>query len=100
MRITHVLRGDDHISNTPKQIALYQALGAPLPVFGHVPMINGPDAKKLSKRHGATAVGDYQHMAILPAARRNLLALLGWTPRGERETPPPDPTIRRLSLGC
>src|SRR2546430_3909074 len=62
MRITHVLRGDDHISNTPKQIALYRALGAPLPVFGHVPMINGPDGKKLSKRHGATAVGDYQHM--------------------------------------
>src|SRR5690349_18533854 len=68
MQITHVLRGDDHISNTPKQIALYRALGAPLPVFGHVPMINGPDGKKLSKRHGATAVGDYQHMGILPAA--------------------------------
>src|SRR5437660_12611922 len=75
MRITHVLRGDDHISNTPKQIALYHALDAPLPVFGHVPMINGPDGKKLSKRHGATAVGDYQHMGILPAAMRNFLAL-------------------------
>src|SRR5881275_1192306 len=85
MRITHVLRGDDHISNTPKQIALYQALGAPLPVFGHVPMINGPDGKKLSKRHGATAVGDYQHMGILPAAMRNFLALLGWSPGGDRE---------------
>src|SRR6266567_820903 len=80
MQVTHVLRGDDHISNTPKQIALYQALGAPLPVFGHVPMINGPDGKKLSKRHGATAVGDYQHMGILPAAMRNFLALLGWSP--------------------
>ena len=85
MRITHVLRGDDHISNTPKQIALYRALGAQPPVFGHVPMINGPDGKKLSKRHGATAVGDYQHLGILPAAMRNFLALLGWSPGGDRE---------------
>ena len=85
MRITHVLRGDDHISNTPKQIALYHALGAALPVFGHVPMIHGPDGKKLSKRHGATAVGDYQHMGILPAAMRNFLALLGLSPGGDRE---------------
>ena len=85
MQITHVLRGDDHISNTPKQIALYQALGAALPVFGHVPMIHGSDGKKLSKRHGATAVGDYQHMGILPAAMRNFLALLGWSPGGDRE---------------
>jgi glutamyl-tRNA synthetase len=85
MRITHVMRGDDHISNTPKQIALYRALGAELPVFGHVPMIHGPDGKKLSKRHGATAVGDYQHMGILPAAMRNFLALLGWSPGGDRE---------------
>ena len=67
MAITHVLRGDDHISNTPKQIALYRALGTDPPVFGHVPMINGADGKKLSKRHGATAVGDYQHTGILPA---------------------------------
>jgi glutamyl-tRNA synthetase len=85
MKITHVLRGDDHISNTPKQIALYRALGAELPVFGHVPMINGSDGKKLSKRHGATAVGDYQHLGILPAAMRNFLALLGWSPGGDRE---------------
>src|SRR5437867_6625841 len=85
MGITHVLRGDDHISNTPKQIALYRAMGAPLPVFAHVPMINGPDGRKLSKRHGATAVGDYQHMGILPAAMRNFLALLGWSPGGDKE---------------
>src|SRR5437016_5175971 len=85
LRITHVLLGDDHIANTPKQIALYQALGAPLPVFGHVPMIHGPDGKKLSKRHGATAVGDYQHLGILPEAMRNFLALLGWSPGGDRE---------------
>jgi len=84
MQITHVLRGDDHISNTPKQIAVYRALGAPLPVFGHVPMINGPDGKKLSKRHGATAVGDYQD-EFLPEAMRNFLALLGWSPGGDLE---------------
>ncbi len=85
MRITHVVRGDDHISNTPKQIALYAALGAPRPIFGHVPMILGPDGKKLSKRHGATAVGDYQIQGILPAAMRNFLALLGWSPGDDRE---------------
>lgn len=85
MRISHVLRGDDHISNTPKQIALYRALGAPPPVFGHVPMILGPDGKKLSKRHGATAVGDYEQQGILPDAMRNFLALIGWNPGDERE---------------
>jgi glutamyl-tRNA synthetase len=85
MRITHVIRGDDHISNTPKQIALYRALGAPIPVFAHVPMILGADGKKLSKRHGATAVGDYQDRGILPAAMRNFLALLGWSPGEDRE---------------
>jgi glutamyl-tRNA synthetase len=85
MRITHVIRGDDHVSNTPKQIALYRALGAPTPIFGHVPMILGTDGKKLSKRHGATAVGDYQDQGILPAAMRNFLALLGWSPGGDRE---------------
>ncbi len=85
MGITHVIRGDDHISNTPKQAALYRALGALEPVFAHVPMILGNDGKKLSKRHGATAVGDYQDQGILPAAMRNFLALLGWSPGGDRE---------------
>jgi glutamyl-tRNA synthetase len=85
MQITHVMRGDDHISNTPKQLAVYRALGHVTPVFGHVPMIHGPDGKKLSKRHGATAVGDYQHLGILPEAMRNFLALLGWSPGGDRE---------------
>src|SRR5712691_2056867 len=98
MRITHVLRGDDHISNTPKQIALYRALGAALPVFGHVPMINGPEGQKLSKRHGATAVGDYQHMGILSAAMRNFLALLGWSPGGDREIMTLDEMIRLFSF--
>lgn len=85
MRITHVMRGDDHISNTPKQILLYQALGSPLPRFAHFPMIHGLDGKKLSKRHGATAVGDYQHLGILPQAMNNFLALMGWSPGGNRE---------------
>jgi len=85
MHITHVIRGDDHISNTPKQLAVYRALGQMTPIFGHVPMIHGPDGKKLSKRHGATAVGDYQHLGILPEAMRNFLALLGWSPGGDRE---------------
>jgi glutamyl-tRNA synthetase len=77
------MRGDDHISNTPKQILLYEALGAALPQFGHLPMIHGTDGKKLSKRHGATAVGDYQHKGILPQAMVNFLALLGWSPGGD-----------------
>jgi len=85
MRITHVFRGDDHISNTPKQILLYRAFGVPVPIFGHVPMILGADGKKLSKRHGATAVGDYQHEGILPLAMVNFLALLGWSPGQDRE---------------
>ena len=98
MAITHVLRGDDHISNTPKQIALYRALGKEPPVFAHVPMINGADGKKLSKRHGATAVGDYQHMGILPAAMRNFLALLGWSPGGDREIMTMDEMVQLFSF--
>ena len=85
MGITIVMRGDDHISNTPKQIQLYRALGAALPTFAHLPMIHGLDGKKLSKRHGATAVGDYQHYGLLPGAMLNFLALLGWSPGGDRE---------------
>ncbi|MBA3342342.1 MAG: glutamate--tRNA ligase [Gemmatimonadaceae bacterium] len=85
MGITVVMRGDDHISNTPKQILLYRALGAEPPTFAHLPMIHGMDGKKLSKRHGATAVGDYQHQGLLPGAMLNFLALLGWSPGGDRE---------------
>ncbi|MFL5401472.1 MAG: glutamate--tRNA ligase, partial [Gemmatimonadales bacterium] len=98
MGITHVIRGDDHISNTPKQIALYRALGHEPPVFAHVPMILGSDGKKLSKRHGATAVGDYQGQGILPAAMRNFLALLGWSPGGDREILSQDEMIRLFTL--
>ena len=94
MRITVVMRGDDHISNTPKQIMLYQALGAPLPKFAHLPMIHGTDGKKLSKRHGATAVGDYQHMGILPGAMLNFLALLGWSPGNDIEVMSLDDMVR------
>lgn len=85
MRITLVMRGDDHISNTPKQILLYRALGAHVPQFAHVPMIHGTDGKKLSKRHGATAVGDYQHQGLLASAMVNFLALLGWSPGDDTE---------------
>ncbi len=98
MRITHVIRGDDHISNTPKQIALYRALGHAPPVFAHVPMILGTDGKKLSKRHGATAVGDYQDQGIFPAAMRNFLALLGWSPGGDREILPEPEMIELFTL--
>jgi glutamyl-tRNA synthetase len=97
MEITLVMRGDDHISNTPKQILLYRALGAALPVFAHLPMIHGMDGKKLSKRHGATAVGDYQHLGLLPGAMLNFLALLGWSPGGDREVMTIDEMITLFS---
>lgn len=80
MRVAHVIRGADHISNTPKQILMYRALDAPVPVFAHLPLILGPDRQRLSKRHGATSVGAYREQGILPEALRNFLALLGWTP--------------------
>ena len=80
LRISHIIRGADHISNTPKQVLLYQALGAALPVFAHVPLILGPDKTRLSKRHGATSVIAYREEGIVPEAFRNFLALLGWTP--------------------
>jgi len=85
MRITHVLRGDDHLSNAPKQVLLYRALGYPEPVFAHVPLILGSDGRKLSKRHGAMAVGDYAEEGIVPEAMMNFLALLGWSPGDDRE---------------
>jgi glutamyl-tRNA synthetase len=97
MRITLVMRGDDHISNTPKQILLYRALGAALPEFAHLPNVNGPDGKKLSKRHGATAVGDYQHMGILPGAMVNFLALLGWSPGNDIEVMTVPEIVERFS---
>ena len=85
MRITHVIRGADHLSNTPKQVLLYRALGAEPPVFAHVPLILGADRTRLSKRHGATSVGSYGDEGFLPEAFRNFLALLGWSPGDNRE---------------
>src|SRR5438874_7503257 len=85
MKITDVVRGDDHISNTPKQILLYRAIGAELPKFAHVPLILGPDKKRLSKRHGATSVTEYERQGFLPEAMVNFLALLGWSPGDDRE---------------
>ncbi len=98
MRISVVMRGDDHISNTPKQILIYRAVGAELPVFAHLPMIHGIDGKKLSKRHGATAVGDYQHFGLLPGAMLNFLALLGWSPGGDRELMTLDEMVSLFSV--
>jgi glutamyl-tRNA synthetase len=84
MRLTHIIRGADHISNTPKQILQYRALGAVLPTFAHVPLILGPDKTRLSKRHGATSVIAYKEMGIVPEAFRNFLAQLGWSPRSKQ----------------
>ena len=85
MGITHIVRGDDHISNTPKQILLYRALAVEPPTFAHLPLILGPDKKRLSKRHGAVSVLEYRTMGILPEAMFNFLALLGWAPGDDRE---------------
>jgi glutamyl-tRNA synthetase len=81
MEVTHVIRGDDHLNNTPKQIPLFAALGYELPAFAHVPMILGADGAKLSKRHGATSITEYQAMGLLPSAVRLALARLSWTPK-------------------
>ena len=98
MRISHVIRGADHISNTPKQILLYRALGASLPVFAHLPLILGPDKTRLSKRHGATSVSAYQGEGILPEAMRNFLALLGWAPGNDQEMFDDEGLIQAFSL--
>jgi glutamyl-tRNA synthetase len=99
MQITHIVRGDDHISNTPKQVLLYQAFGAALPSFAHVPLILGPDKRRLSKRHGATAVGEYERQGYLPEAMVNFLALLGWSPGDDREIFRRDELIAVFGLG-
>jgi len=85
MGITLVIRGDDHISNTPKHVLLFESLNAPVPRFAHVPLILGADKKRLSKRHGATSVTEYRNQGYLPAAMVNFLALLGWSPGDDRE---------------
>ena len=98
MGITHVVRGDDHISNTPKQILLYEAMGRAVPEFGHLPMILGPDGKRLSKRHGAQAVDSYEAEGVLPGAMFNFLALLGWSPGTGEELLSREELVARFSM--
>ncbi len=98
MGITHVIRGDDHLSNTPRQVMVYEALGAPVPTFAHISMILGEDGKKLSKRHGATNVEEYRDAGYLSDAFVNYLALLGWSPDGETTIVPRDELARVFSL--
>jgi glutamyl-tRNA synthetase len=93
-----VIRGDDHISNTPKQVLLYQAFERPIPAFAHVPLILGTDKKRLSKRHGATSVTEYQRMGYLPQAMVNFLALLGWSPGDDRELLSRDQLVAAFAL--
>ena len=96
--ITHVLRGDDHISNTPKQIQILQALGAPLPEYGHLANILGPDGKKLSKRHGATSVEEFRAQGYIPEALVNFLALLGWSYDDKTTVMSRDELVERFTL--
>jgi glutamyl-tRNA synthetase len=96
--ITHVIRGDDHISNTPKQINIIRAVGGDVPVYGHVPMVFGMDGKKLSKRHGAVAVEEFRDAGYLPETMLNFLALLGWAPDGETTIMDRDELVRRFEL--
>ncbi|MEQ1575608.1 MAG: glutamate--tRNA ligase [Vicinamibacterales bacterium] len=98
MRITHVIRGDDHISNTPKHVLLFAALDAPVPTFAHVPLILGADKKRLSKRHGATSVTEYKRQGYLPEAMINFLALLGWSPGDDRELMSAAELVERFTL--
>ena len=98
MGITHVIRGDDHLSNTPKQVLLYEAFGWQVPQFLHVPLIHGPDRRRLSKRHGATSVQEYRDRGYLPEAIFNYLALLGWSPGTDEEIFTREELIERFSL--
>lgn len=98
MAITHVIRGEDHIANTPKHILLAEALGFPAPRYAHLPLILGPDRSKLSKRHGATSVDEYRSRGYLPEALFNFMALLGWNPGGDQEIFSKEEIIREFSL--
>lgn len=98
MRISHIIRGADHLSNTPKQVLIYRALGVDPPIFAHVPLILGPDRTRLSKRHGATSVGSYAEEGFLPEAFRNFLALLGWSPGNDMEYMRTSELVERFSL--
>jgi glutamyl-tRNA synthetase len=96
--ITHVIRGQDHISNTPKQLRILEAIGAELPAYGHVPLLNGPDGRKLSKRHGAVKVEDFREQGYIPEAFVNFLALLGWSFDDHTEVMSRDELVERFTL--
>jgi glutamyl-tRNA synthetase len=96
--ITHVIRGDDHVSNTPKQLNIIRAIGADVPVYAHVPSVFGEDGKKLSKRHGAVSIDEFRKSGYLPEALMNFLALLGWAPDGETTIMSRDELIERFTL--
>jgi nondiscriminating glutamyl-tRNA synthetase len=99
MKITHVIRGDDHLSNTPKQVAVYEALGWRVPEFAHLSTILGPDKERLSKRHGATSLANFREMGVLPEALMNYMALLGWAPSGgDREIFSPTELVEQFRL--
>jgi glutamyl-tRNA synthetase len=98
MRITHVIRGDDHLSNTPKQLLVLRALEADPPLYAHLPLLHGPDGKKLSKRHGAASVQELREAGYLPAAVRNYLALLGWGADDDQTVLPTTELVRRFTL--
>jgi glutamyl-tRNA synthetase len=98
LEITHILRGDDHVSNTPKQILFYEAMGLPVPEFGHMPLILGRDGAKLSKRHGGVSVREYRDGGFLPEALANYLILLGWMPKDEKEIMPLDRAVREFEI--
>lgn len=98
MEVTHVIRAEEHLSNTPRQLAIYEAFGYEPPKFGHISLILGEDHKKMSKRHGATSVTEYRNMGYLPEAVVNYLALLGWTPKGEQEIFTEEELIKQFSM--
>jgi glutamyl-tRNA synthetase len=98
MRISHVIRGSDHLPNTPKHVLLFEGLNQPAPHFAHLPLILGPDKKRLSKRHGATSVTEFSRQGLIPDAVRNYLALLGWSPGDDSELLTTEELIRRFDL--
>jgi len=98
MKINYVIRGEDHIPNTPKQILIQEALGFPTPYYAHLPLILGPDKSKLSKRHNAMSINEYKELGYLPEALINFMVFLGWNPKDEREFFLLDDLIKEFSL--
>ena len=98
LKITHIIRGDDHVSNTPKQVLFYESMGLNIPEFGHMPLIMGPDGSKLSKRHGGVSVEEYKKEGFLPEALVNYLLLLGWSPGGDKEIMPLAEAVKKFDI--